>query len=108
MLVFMYLAFWTLIEFLGMTIEDRVLKYPVRLKYWPHILPIGRRAIPVEGIRSVSRDFTGLACSLPATDDGEGERDLIFDDLFMREIFLLAIIARTTPSRGFTKDRSAV
>jgi GYF domain 2 len=97
MLVFMYLAFWTLIEVLGMTIEDRVLKYPVRLKYWPHIFPIGRRAIPVDRIRRVTAISRASHVHFLQLTTDEGERDLIFDDLFMREVFLLAIIARTTP-----------
>jgi hypothetical protein len=49
MLVFMYLVFLTGIEVSGMTIDEGVLTYPVRLRYWPYILPLGRRAIPLSG-----------------------------------------------------------
>ena len=54
MVAFTYLVFWTGIEMLGVTIEDGVLSCPVRLRYWPHIFPLGRQAIPVESIQSVS------------------------------------------------------
>jgi hypothetical protein len=97
MLAFMYLVFWTGIEFSGTTVDAGVLTYPVRLKYWPHILPVGRRAIPVERIKIVSATSLGLHTHfLQITTDGS-ERNLLFEDVFMREVFLLAIMARTTP-----------
>jgi len=91
MLAFTYLVFWTGIEMLGVTIEDRVLSCPVRLRYWPHILPVGRQAIPIETIQSVSAGSLAAHVHFLQLTTKTGERKILFEDVFMREVFLLAL-----------------
>jgi hypothetical protein len=98
LVAFIYLAFWTGIEMLGVTIEDRVLSCPARLSYWPHILPVGRQAIPVESIQSVSVSSLGSHIHFLQLTTNKGDRKILFEDVFMREVFLLAI--RTTTPIG--------
>jgi hypothetical protein len=95
LVAFIYLAFWTGIEILGVTIEDHVLSCPVRLSYWPHILPVGWQAIPVESIQSVSVSSLGSHIHFLQLTTNKGDRKILFEDVFMREVFLLAIRTRT-------------
>jgi hypothetical protein len=104
-LAFTYLVFWTGIEMLGVTIEDRVLRCPVRLSYWPHILPIGRQAIPVETIQSLSVSSLGSHIHFLQLTTNTGDRKILFEDVFMREVLLLAIRTTTPIGQPFSNGK---
>jgi len=88
-----YLAWWTGIEFSGVHLSAGRLVMPARLPFWPFILPIGRRNVPLSAIViaevfSASPNIHGVAMVI-----GQRKQALFFDSVFVRDSFVDALRA---------------
>jgi hypothetical protein len=93
---FVAVGWWCFVEFRGIQFRGPLLVFPRRLPFWPHLPGYKMATIAVDRISytevfSVGRYTHGLTLSL-----SDARFTLFFDDLFLRDLMLAAILIRNT------------
>jgi hypothetical protein len=94
------LGWWCFLEFRGLTLRGVDLIFPARLPFWPYLPAYGMRTVALDRISSAETFSRGKFSYGLVLGMSVGQVSLIFDDLFLRDLTLAAILARNTQISG--------